>query len=504
MQGPRDARSTRPGALTRALPGATHRGGRSVPLSLYAGRATPSASAPNTPPRARPARAPAHEVTPGPSVVELRPTAELAPDSLASVERLAGPPSSHAAPRAPRLRVALVATLTVLAAVLAFVVRRAPTARGELATGRAHAASAGTAWRPDEPMVEPPSLAAPTTAALTSHEPGSAGPTFDPALDGPVATPSLGSAAGVRADARVRFDGYGSIPGGVLYVPRTFRSVDGAYDLLLHFHGNVKVVVESAEVSGLNALVAVVNLGTGSHPYEALYSQHGQYESLLANIQRVAGERGLASPRLRRLAISTWSGGYGALLPILAFRSGKEPLDALLVSEGIHTGFRPEAPTELNALHLEPFRRYAEKAARGELLFSVTHAEVDPPEFAGARACVDWILARVGGRRVAAYDVLPRLELVEARGAVAKDKEKLLEQTSEARVGLFRVRGFTGNTKEHHMAHLLQIGATLLPELAERWGKVSPLPLRERERVRAVATRGRAVGATPAPQRASN
>lgn len=469
MQGPRDPRSTPRGATPRT----THRGGRSVPLSLFAGRAEAVRPGQRRAPHAVPL-----EHTPAPSVVELR--VEPAPDSLASVERSDAPAST--AGRAPRRRVALAAALTVLAAVLAFVVRRPPAARGELAAGPRLASASALAMDA--------SAAAPKVE-LEREQP-SGGPTFDPAIDGPVAPPSgeaRDGAVSPRADARLRFDGYGSIPGGVLYVPRTFRSADGTYDLLLHFHGNVKVVVESAEVAGLNALVAVVNLGTGSHPYEALYSQHGQYESLLSNIQRVAGERGLASPKLRRLAISTWSGGYGALMPILAFRSGKDPLDALLVSEGIHTGFRPEAPTELNTLHLEPFRRYAEKAARGELLFSVTHAEVDPPEFAGAGVCVDWLLSRVGGKRVASFDVLPRLELVEARGAVAKDKEKLLEQTSEARVGLFRVRGFTGNTKEHHMAHLLQIGATLFPELAERWGKVPPLPLRERERVRTVAAR---------------
>jgi len=31
------------------------------------------------------------------------------------------------------------------------------------------------------------------------------------------------------------------------------------------------------------------------------------------------------------------------------------------------------------------------------------------------------------------------------------------------------VRGYRGNTPEHHMAHLLQMGATVMPELAERW-----------------------------------
>ena len=44
-----------------------------------------------------------------------------------------------------------------------------------------------------------------------------------------------------------------------------------------------------------------------------------------------------------------------------------------------------------------------------------------------------------------------------------------MEPVSEATVGTFHVRGYRGNTPEHHMAHLLQMSATVLPELVARW-----------------------------------
>jgi hypothetical protein len=40
---------------------------------------------------------------------------------------------------------------------------------------------------------------------------------------------------------------------------------------------------------------------------------------------------------------------------------------------------------------------------------------------------------------------------------------------SEARLGGLHVRGYGGETPEHHMSHLLQMAATVLPELSERW-----------------------------------
>jgi hypothetical protein len=67
----------------------------------------------------------------------------------------------------------------------------------------------------------------------------------------------------------------------------------------------------------------------------------------------------------------------------------------------------------------------------------------------------------------------PHLVLRTAEGAVAKAQEKQMEPISEARVGTFHVRGYRGNTPEHHLAHLLQMGATVMPELAARW-KTAP------------------------------
>jgi hypothetical protein len=55
------------------------------------------------------------------------------------------------------------------------------------------------------------------------------------------------------------------------------------------------------------------------------------------------------------------------------------------------------------------------------------------------------------------------------KGAVSKRLEKRMEPTSEARKGSLHVVGYRGDTKEHHMAHLFQMGATLLPELVARW-----------------------------------
>jgi hypothetical protein len=269
---------------------------------------------------------------------------------------------------------------------------------------------------------------------------------------------------------RLRRDGHVSIPGGILVLPETFRpGTDGAFDLLIHFHGNTGVVRESAEVANLDAAVAIVNLGIGSAPYEELYAVPGTYEELLETIRLGVERRGLRGARLRRVALSGWSAGYGAISTIVQVRRKQDNLDAVLVFDGIHCGWENG---ELNPRQMKPFLGIAEQAVRQELYFGITHSEIDPKAYASTTATADYLLGRVGAIRAPRdidRDAPAYIELESMKGAVSKKLEKRMEPTSEATKGLFHVIGYRGETKEHHMAHLFQMSATLLPELAARW-----------------------------------
>jgi hypothetical protein len=121
--------------------------------------------------------------------------------------------------------------------------------------------------------------------------------------------------------------------------------------------------------------------------------------------------------------------------------------------------------------------RTARAAAAGELLFSITHSEIDPIDYAGAADTANHLLESVGvlpSERTPVTETIPHLALRSAVGAVSKKLEKRMEPTTEATKGGLHVRGFKGNTPEHHMAHLLQMGATVLPELAARWRASRP------------------------------
>jgi len=377
--------------------------------------------------------------TPTPPPVAIEERAAREPDSLASLE--VEPPRSSALRRRPG-RLATITVLVGIALVLvAYVFRNVDERHAfELGGWRKLAALIHRA-KPDTPK---PQAAAPSAAV-----------------------------AAARADAHLNRTLKGNIPGGVVFVPSTFASEDGAYDLLLHFHGNTGVVKESAEYAGLNAIVAIVNLGINSAPYLDAYAVPGTYEQLLEDINHVVAQKGLEHPHLRRLALSSWSGGYGAISMILEQRKGNDPLDAIAVMDGIHCGYLDDGKT-LNVRILMPFTSAAKRAAKGDFLFTITHSEVDPGTYAGTKLTAQVLVDEVGGSFGPPKEAPEHVNLKAAEGAVSKKLEKWMEPYQEVVVGSFHVRGFRGATPEHHMAHLLQMGATVLPEIAARWASPHP------------------------------
>lgn len=279
--------------------------------------------------------------------------------------------------------------------------------------------------------------------------------------------------AAPKDEVELRREGHVSIPGGILVLPQSFHPAkDGTYDLLIHFHGNTAVVRESAEVANLNAAVAIINLGIGSAPYEEYYAVPGTYEGLLDDIDAGLARRGLAHPHLRHVALSAWSAGYGSVSTILQVRKGRDDLDAVLIFDGIHAGWEEGA---LNHRQLRPFADFARRAANGgDVYFGITHSAIDPVTYASTTSTADYLLASVDLNRTEQDPIKDQgayLELESMKGAVSKKLEKKMEPTSFAKKNAFHVYGFRGETKEHHMAHLFQMGATLLPELRDRWSR---------------------------------
>jgi len=226
-------------------------------------------------------------------------------------------------------------------------------------------------------------------------------------------------------------------------------------DVVIHFHGSPKVMTKNFRESALDAVAVVVNLGALSGPYEKAFERPGSFVNFLAGIDRDLAERCPGAKR-GRVAISSWSGGYGAAYRILVDEGNDQLVDAILFSDGLHSALANKLTRELKAEHLAPFTRFAKLAAKGEKLMAIAHSSIVPPAYSSTTETADFLLRSQGGSAERVDEAGPR------------DSMRL---TSRGAVSGLTVLGFAGNDTDAHCDHLYAIGGTLFSQLAQRWAR---------------------------------
>lgn len=242
----------------------------------------------------------------------------------------------------------------------------------------------------------------------------------------------------------------------IVLIPPTCGNDDGTYDVVVHFHGVHTAVEPAYKKSGLNAVLAIVNLGEFSGPYEERFAVTGSLTRLLSGIDRTVSQH-CEGRAMGRVALSSWSGGYGATFRILTRSKEAARVDAVLLADGLHAGFTDKRTRSLDPLKMAPFVRFAGAASSGNKLMAMTHTEITTT-YASSSETADYLLNAAGVERKPVW-----LEGI-------RDGMNLTSYGS--RQGL-KVYGFAGNSRQAHCDHLHAIGDTLFPVLKEHWGKTS-------------------------------
>lgn len=285
----------------------------------------------------------------------------------------------------------------------------------------------------------------------------------------PVDAPTSTLAAEDRADAKLERKGRSPISGGLLTLPSSFASADGAFDLVIHFNGNTDLVEESFNVAKINAAVVIMNLGVGSGVYEDRFNHPAMLPEVLERTRNTLEKRGLRGATLRRLALSAWSAGYGAVARILEQPAMVEKLDAVLLFDGLHCGYTT-GTHELSPERLAPFERFVKQAALGKKLFSIAHSNITPDgTYAGTRVVTDALLKSVGVSRTKGGEEPRMPHLASMDGVLPKKSLRPLVPSTEAHLGGLHVRGYSGDQPEHHIMHLVQMSETAVPDLIHHW-----------------------------------
>jgi hypothetical protein len=246
--------------------------------------------------------------------------------------------------------------------------------------------------------------------------------------------------------------------GKVLFIPGGCAAVDGGYDLDVHFHGVPDVVGRDFTEAGVHGALVVINLGIGSGPYEDAFQFDGRLGLLLDRIDGLIGEQcPRAHHHIRRVALSAWSAGYGALYHILSHRHDAAFVDAALFADGMHVGLIKHWPRRLNTLAMIPYDHFAREAVAGKKLMAITHTSIQPSEYASTTETANHLTA------ILHLDLKMTHQAGPVHGMI---------ETSHAAENGFHVVGFAGNDKQAHCNQLYAMGTTLFPLLAARWARL--------------------------------
>jgi hypothetical protein len=224
----------------------------------------------------------------------------------------------------------------------------------------------------------------------------------------------------------------------ILITPRAVAA--GEADVLVHFHGASWLPFQAA--SGRQLVVAAVNVGQGGGAYDQAFSDPAALDKILAAIR--------ARIRIRRLYLSGFSAGYGAVRAILRNADGPSPgpsghplpasrgegsrgVDGVLLLDGLHTSYVGDR--KVDPVAMQPFLDYARAALAGEKRFVFTHSEIFPGTFASTTETSDYLIQQ--------------LEL--KRTAVVRWGPRGMQQISELHIGGLTILGFAGNSAPDHI-----------------------------------------------------
>lgn len=242
--------------------------------------------------------------------------------------------------------------------------------------------------------------------------------------------------------------------GAELFLPPAFAPRRGGYDLVVHFHGLMRLQEANVERAKLNVAVVSVNLGVGTDAYGQVYRDPATFQRLLAETQEEIDRSGRGrGAKLRRLALSAWSAGFVSVAAVMRDPQASERVDAVLLADGFFTSFTNIKRRTMNTEPLGKWVEIVDAASKGEKLFAITHTTIPTGDYPSVQEVVAKLLEMTSIEKVPSSAVGPR---------------KMQEIYSVDR-GSFHVKGYEGVTAGDHIKQIQAMGETLYPYLKSRW-----------------------------------
>jgi hypothetical protein len=270
------------------------------------------------------------------------------------------------------------------------------------------------------------------------------------------------AAKGIPYDDEWRSLGF---KGGKYLAPKELPDPD-SFDVIFHFHAGKFAQKEyCAESNG--AVLVSLNYGAGTEPYAKAFNDPKRFGAMVDEVLALMRAR-TGNPKLviHRTSLFAWSAGYASIGRILT-QGYYDRIDTVVLLDGLHTNYLNKIPKRVIKLGLPyphhvdvnglgTFIRFAQDAAAGKKEFVFTHSSIVPPGYASTTETATELINIVKAQKV--EEQVPAI--------------RNLTRYYHADVGNFHIRGFTGTTKEAHIAHVHMVGDVLHDFVVPRWTNI--------------------------------
>lgn len=223
------------------------------------------------------------------------------------------------------------------------------------------------------------------------------------------------------------------------------------FDVIIHFHGSEairKTLVKAAR----GVFFVGIDLGIGSGAYQSTFLAPDVFLELLDSIEKVVAEHAHKThAHIRKLGLSGWSAGYGAIREILR-QDASDRVDSVVLIDGLHADYDETDASGMRTEQLAPFVRFAKRAARGNKFMFVSHSKIIPPGYASSTVTAHYLVKMLHGKiaKSAGYDGLR------------------LSRYEQAKIGKFLMRGYLGDGKLDHCAEV-GVMTGVVAAIEKRW-----------------------------------
>ncbi len=232
---------------------------------------------------------------------------------------------------------------------------------------------------------------------------------------------------------------------GVLFIPDAFDpDAAGGLDLLIHFHVGLDFLARQVVDARLNAVMIHISPGGFSSAYRVPFEEDRELFGRLLDeaLGHVRGRGDVADDAgWRRVNISSFSAGYGAVRELLQDDGYVARIDGLALCDTVYAGYVQQGGVNIPSPgQVAPFIAFARLAAHEDSgkVMVMTHSYLEPGTYAGTHEVAQAVVDAVG-----ADD-----------HAIDEEGPQGMRLLRRATLGRLTVIGVEGNDGPAHMKHL--------------------------------------------------